>query len=745
MLCAFVSGSAATTNPAAVVDLVKRVCGDAAADKFVFTLNDVWNGYDAATGDGEAFQLGGSAGAVTITANTLSALTCGLNWYLNHDAKVNICWNNLTETPTVYPAPSDTQVHATTAKYRYYLNYCTFSYSMSTWDEDRWMKEIDWMALHGVNLPLQIVGIDAVWYKVMTDPTTAAVGRSAGLGWTHSDANEFIAGPNHQGWFLMNNLTKFGGPNPEWWYEREADLGKKICQRMLALGMSPCLPGFVGMAPQKYINDNGVASYNGSWCNFASPPIINISTFAAETKFRELAAMYYSKMQEVFGFTPTAFSLDPFHERSNPAGTEGYQKVCDVAREEMNKVSNGALWVAQEWETNADQARINALPQANTLLLDLASERTSYCGRFKGRDYVFCMLLNYGGNVGMHLGVNKMLSNYTSHKNGSGSGTNGVLKGIGATPEGIETNPAMYDLLFELPWLANVPTATDWLHTYIQNRYGLTDNADITNANAVWDNLLNTSAYSTTSEGQQGCFEPVVCILPSKFFSGNEKVSAWSNASAPTDASKASMLTAAQKLLAVNADNDNYIYDLVDIVRQVLAEKAHTLLVSLRTMKNNGQTETADFKRKRAQFMKIIDDTDELLSCVPNFTLHQWVTRARNIAIKAGHPSDADWLEKNARTLITVWGGEQQCNGGQLRDYGNREWAGLLKDYYKARWTYYFANGMPSNYDWYNKIECPFTQGTAYPNGESAPLGKYSTAATQSAQQVRKRVKEMLK
>jgi hypothetical protein len=34
------------------------------------------------------------------------------------------------------------------------------------WDWRRWEKEIDWMALQGINLPLAFTGQEAVWQKV---------------------------------------------------------------------------------------------------------------------------------------------------------------------------------------------------------------------------------------------------------------------------------------------------------------------------------------------------------------------------------------------------------------------------------------------------------------------------------------------------------------------------------------------------------------------------------------------------
>lgn len=38
---------------------------------------------------------------------------------------------------------------------------------MAFWDWDRWEKEIDWMALHGINIPLAVTGAEAVWYNVL--------------------------------------------------------------------------------------------------------------------------------------------------------------------------------------------------------------------------------------------------------------------------------------------------------------------------------------------------------------------------------------------------------------------------------------------------------------------------------------------------------------------------------------------------------------------------------------------------
>lgn len=41
-----------------------------------------------------------------------------------------------------------------------------FTDSYVWWNWERWEKEIDWMALQGINLPLAFTGQEAIWQKV---------------------------------------------------------------------------------------------------------------------------------------------------------------------------------------------------------------------------------------------------------------------------------------------------------------------------------------------------------------------------------------------------------------------------------------------------------------------------------------------------------------------------------------------------------------------------------------------------
>uniref|UniRef100_UPI004038A1CF alpha-N-acetylglucosaminidase TIM-barrel domain-containing protein n=2 Tax=Prevotellaceae TaxID=171552 RepID=UPI004038A1CF len=148
---------------------------------------------------------------IIIRGNSWVNIAVGVNWYLKHYAGIHISWNNMTaKIPAVLPRVEKKERHETDLKLRYDFNYCTFSYSMAFWDWNRWQKEIDWMALHGINMPLAIVGEECVWRNMLLK-----------LGYTEEEVGKFIAGPAFLAWWEMNNLEGWGGPLPLNWYKQQ--------------------------------------------------------------------------------------------------------------------------------------------------------------------------------------------------------------------------------------------------------------------------------------------------------------------------------------------------------------------------------------------------------------------------------------------------------------------------------------------------------------------------------------------
>ena len=85
------------------------------------------------------FEIRADGGQVVIEGNRPVSMAVGLNWYLKYVAGIHIAWNNRHQPlPVPLPLPAEPIRRSTSLCDRYYLNYCTYSYSMPFWDQERW-------------------------------------------------------------------------------------------------------------------------------------------------------------------------------------------------------------------------------------------------------------------------------------------------------------------------------------------------------------------------------------------------------------------------------------------------------------------------------------------------------------------------------------------------------------------------------------------------------------------------------
>ena len=168
------------------------------------------------------FEVYNKGERIAVRGNSYISIAAGINWYLKYVAHIHLSWNCMqAKLPSVMPPVKEPIRRMTSYPLRYYLNYCTFSYSSAFWDWSRWQQEIDWMAIHGINVCLQIVGTDVVWRNTLLR-----------LGYSKEDVNKYVAGSGFQAWWLMNNLEGWGGPLSDNWYRHSEPLGRAIVKRM---------------------------------------------------------------------------------------------------------------------------------------------------------------------------------------------------------------------------------------------------------------------------------------------------------------------------------------------------------------------------------------------------------------------------------------------------------------------------------------------------------------------------------
>lgn len=665
-------------------------------------------------GQSDFFELDQKGDKVVIRGNNYVNIATGLNWYLKYYAGIHLSWNGMTaELPESLPKVSTPVRKETNLALRYDFNYCTYSYTMAFWDWERWEKEIDWMALHGINLPLAVVGQECVWKNMLEK-----------LGYTKEEINKFIAGPAFLAWWAMNNLEGWGGPNPDSWYTQQEALQKKILKRMREYGIEPVFPGYSGMVPHDANKKLGLnVTEPALWNGFTRPAFL----LPTDSRFNEIASLYYKELEKLFG-KANYYSMDPFHELED-AGSVDFDAAGKAVLKAMKDVNPKATWVIQGWTENPRPEMIKNLNNGDILILDLFSECRPMWGipsiwkREKGyeqHDWLFCMIENFGGNVGLHGRMDQLLNNFYLTKNNPLAAH---LKGIGLTMEGSENNPVMFELMCELPWRPEKFTKEEWLKDYLFARYGVRDEK-ITQA---WSILADGIYNCPFGNNQQGPHESIFCGRPGL---NNFQASSWSKMQnyydpTSTEAAARLMLEVADKYKG----NNNFEYDLVDIVRQSLSDRGR--IVYNQTIADFKSFDKKNFTAHSQEFLNILLAQDRLLGTRSEFRVGRWIEQARNLGTT---PEEKNLYEWNARVQITTWGNRVCANDGGLRDYAHKEWNGLLKDFYYKRWAAYWQtlqdvlDGKPMVELDYYAMEEPWTLAhnpyASQPEGDCVSVAK---------------------
>ncbi len=683
--------AAASRESAALTSLAERVA-PGASSRFIFNRTDSDSIYFSLENAGD--------GCIRVSGNDNISLAVGLNHYFRNYLNQQVSWVSPTVSlPEILPPVDGVDSHSTVMPWRYYLNYCTHSYSMAFWDWERWQQEIDWMALHGINLPLAATGMEAVWRETLRD-----------LGYPEEKIKEFIAGPGYQAWWLMNNLEGWGGPVDDKWIDRNRDLQIAILDRMRSLDMHPVLPGYSGMVPHDAHEILGLdVADPGLWCGYPRPAFLQ----PTDSAFSRIADTYYKELSKMYGIS-SHYSMDPFHEGGNTSGVD-LKASGKAILDAMQNVNPDAVWVIQGWQGNPRRELIDSLPSGSLLILDLWAESAPQwqTGLYGNHDRIQCLLLNYGGNSGLHGKMRHTVNEYK--RSAAPDASASQLKGVGATMEGIENNEVMYTLIYDLPWYPEIystPEGVDsWLDNYAESRYGLSSGID--SLKHAW-HLLERSIYACPDASrQQGTTESVFCARPAI---GVKSASSWAYGERywdPQDVKRAAELFSISG--ADREANRNYIHDLTDITRQSIADHGRAVLDSV--MSAVDRRDPQSLRRYGEQFLNLILVQDSLLAAHPEFNVDSWISQARKVAEDCG--ADPDLNEWNARTQITVWGNRQAADYGGLHDYANKEWSGLLREFYYPRWSLWIskmAEALDNNLDpeevsidWYT-VEEPWTK-----------------------------------
>lgn len=693
-----------------MTNMVGRVIGDEYKDNFIFEMRSA-----TSTGN-DVFEVeDGADGKIVIRGNNGVSLASGFNYYLKNYAKVmyNPMMGSNLNMPETMPSVGEKIVIDTPYEERYSLNFCTYSYTMSFWDWNEYEAFLDWSAMNGFNLMLDIIGQEEVLRRTLNE-----------FGYSDEEVKEFISGPAYFAWFYMQNMTSFGGPLPDNWFEERAELGRQLHDRMQTLGIKPVLQGYSGMVPLDFQSKNPDAQIlpQGDWCGFDRPNMLKTYVNEGEKDyFQEVADVFYEKQKEVYGDITDYYAVDPFHEGGNTGGMNS-AKIYGTIQDKMIEHDNNVIWVIQHWQGNPDNTKLSGLTnKEQALILDLNSDLNPDYKRFDNQDipWVWNMLHNFGGRMGLDGQVETVATSIpdalanTEH-----------MKGIGITPEAINNSPIVYELIGDMVWTRDPINYREWVNNYIERRYGAVNEDAI----AAWEILLET-AYKKSDYYYQGAAESVINARPAMSINS---ASTWGHSKIPYN--KKELEKAMELFISCYDDlkgSDAFVYDFLDITKQVLANSAQEYHKEMVAAYNAGDSEK--FDKISTHFLDLIRLQERVLSTSPEFLVGTWIEQSRTM-LEGADDWTKDLFEFNARALITTWGDYK--NGG-LKDYSNRQWAGLTGDLYLKRWEMWvdgisneLKTGKPApginwyrvEYEWANEKTTEENQYTTEGSGEDLAM-----------------------
>lgn len=653
-----------------VAGMIARNFGESCCASFCLHVQPEDSGEDF-------FHISTQGTQVAVTGSDGVALACGVYYYLK-----NFCHVQLTQRgshlklPPVLPLPTGEIYKTTTLKLRYAYNYCTHSYTMPFWGEAEWQRELDFLAFHGVNLVLDITGEEKVWFTFFQK-----------IGYTPEQARELLVGPAYWAWFCMANMYGYGGLLPDTYLDKRVALAKKNHAFMAKLGMRPVLMGYCGMVPDdvKKIDPKARLIRQGEWNRFQRPAMLKTN----RKIYQKYAALFYEAQREVLGDVTTYFSTDPFHE----GGRQGLLSAKSVANGilgALRKENKDNVWLIQSWGSNPSKGLLDAVAgqKDNVLILDLYAEKRPRYQDFRGVEFqhtpwIYCMLDNFGGRMGLHGHVDKLQKELPAAAN-----TASCMKGVGITPEASDTHPMLTEFLFDSIWkdsgTAYQPVAFDaWLSSFLHARYGKKSE----NAEKCYHILCETVFKDACNQAGEGAPESVVNARPAFAI---KSVSTWGNCTIGYDPK---LLETAYDLLLKDQEqlkeSDAYLYDVTDLHKQILSNRAQILHREMVQAFRDKQA--ALFTEKSSAFLALILETDKVLGTRPEFSLDTWLDTARRASAGLDAAAQKMFLQ-NAKRILTTWGEEVQSEQGQLHDYSNRQWSGLTKGLYYKRWKHWVEN-----------------------------------------------------
>jgi len=526
------------------------------------------------------------------------------------------------------------------------LSYEFYANGACWWDLERWERELDRLAAHGVTMPLILTGYEAVWYYAMLT-----------LGVNREDAIGFLSGPAYYPLQLAGRLDSFLPMVDTDYLKKQIELGKRVLERARSLGMSPVTQGFFGHVPRSfkaYFPKAEVMPMR-PWRNF--PPTYRVSP--TDPLFGKIGQALADKQAEFFG-TSDHYICDPFSDVEPTVKKAAY--FADLGKA-ISGLLSGAVWALSADSYSPEL--LSGVEKGKALVLDLDGTGCHATNGFGGADFITGTARG-GSHATLHGDIRALADN--PHMSAKSKFSNAV--GAGTFPEG-DSSPLYAELALDTLTADGKIDLDHWLADYANQRYA---SGEKCLADAL--KLLAETCYSPACTGAET--GSVIAARPSTELMHT----------APFDTLELrydndKLCDALGLLLAYEgACTDGYIFDVCDILRQIMSNRARTLYAQV--MDGFARRDARLFESSTNKFLKLLEELDGLLNTHDDFRLETHLKCASSCA--AGK-LDAQNFEVDLLCQLTLFG---PLRDPVNYDAGWREWGDLIGGYYLKRWHAFF-------------------------------------------------------
>ncbi len=516
------------------------------------------------------FEISSYKERIRIKGNSYVSMASGLDWYLKNYCGVSYIHSDSTlQLPKVLPIPQERTYKETHLQIGY-TGYDAWQRLFWNWED--WEKEIDRMALSGINVCPVWTGRESVWKEFLSE-----------YNMSEQEINRYLFGTEQA---------------PKSWIKGQENLQKKIVKRMQNLGMYPVYPAFAGTVPENLTKrENHIITIPAHTAENISRKETIIST--EDPIFAKMAKKWYDSYENIYGTTA-------FYQGS----TNGQDFPSDI-QECLLKSLPDANWIISANTEIPQKTKTEGIDKQKAVLLYSAND-----GSWKNQEETKVIpwiwtwhetSADKNLTISLHEALNQpeQASNHPE--------TASKIQGIGTWTPYIQTNPLSYSLINNRRWQPEMISLQEEIEQILKIRYGHCN----TKILQAWIRLTDLDqGYDPNCSFL--CRKPAMNLLDQTADSISKQAAYSQQIS--------EILTDLLSIKDHCSKNKNYRNDLIRITAMLLEQKSCALYLKIEN--DFAERNMSSLTQHQKDFMHLIHLADSLRSYNPDLCWGHWVKQA---------------------------------------------------------------------------------------------------------------------